>query len=316
MARLRNTNHIANQTIALMQMRQAVLLCYLQILRWFLIRHLYDLSGNLTSQTDAAGNTTTFQYNSLNQLIQTTDAAGKTTRYTYDANGNRLSVTDANGNTTTYDYNYRNQLIQTTDAAGFATSFIYGSGGCSTCAGGGDKLINLTDAKYQTTTYQYDQTGRLIKETDPPGNATTYEYDARGNMISKTKPDGRKITYFYDELNRLVERKYPNNTSDVFEYDAAGNLTGTTNSNIAYYYSYDANNRVTAVTSYNLAQIFTIGYQYDSMGNRTMMTMKEGTSTPKVINYEYNTNNQMTKIISDTTGAYTFAYDSVGRRSR
>jgi hypothetical protein len=43
-----------------MQMRQSVLLCYLQILRWFLISHLYDLSGNMTSQTDAAGNTTTF----------------------------------------------------------------------------------------------------------------------------------------------------------------------------------------------------------------------------------------------------------------
>ncbi|HNZ64447.1 MAG TPA: hypothetical protein PKJ10_01310 [Smithella sp.] len=44
------------------------------------------------------------------------------------------------------------------------------------------------------------------------------------------------------------------------------------------------------------------------------MTMKESTGTLKTINYYYNANNQMTKIISDTTGAYTFAYDSLGRR--
>ena len=45
----------------------------------------------MTSQIDAAGNKTTFQYNSLNQLIAVTDSAGNTTKYAYDANGNRLS---------------------------------------------------------------------------------------------------------------------------------------------------------------------------------------------------------------------------------
>jgi hypothetical protein len=34
---MRNANHIVHQKIVLMQVRQAVLLCYLQILRRFLI---------------------------------------------------------------------------------------------------------------------------------------------------------------------------------------------------------------------------------------------------------------------------------------
>ena len=207
-------------------------------------------------------------------------------------------MTDANGHTTTYEYNYKNQLIQTTDAQGSKTTFTYGAGGCSTCGGGSDNLTAVTDAKNHTTTYQYNQTGRLIKETDPLGNATSYTYDAKGNMIAKTKPDGRTINYVYDVLNRLVERNYPDGTSDVFEYNQSGNLTGAANSSIVYYYSYDAANRMTGVTSYNLAQLFNIEYQYDSMGNRTKMTVKEGTGTPKTINYYYNTNNQMTKMTS------------------
>ena len=49
---LRNTNHIVHQKIALMQMRQAVLLCYLQALRQFLIT--YQTSGiRRTSAYDA-----------------------------------------------------------------------------------------------------------------------------------------------------------------------------------------------------------------------------------------------------------------------
>jgi RHS repeat-associated protein len=273
----------------------------------------YDNLGNMISQTDAAGNTTTFQYNSLNQLIAVTDPTGNTTKYTYDANGNRLSATDANGNTTTYDYNYKNQLIQTTDAAGFTTTFTYGSGGCFSCGGGADKLKSVTDAKNQTTTYQYDQVGRLIKEIDPLGNFTSYAYDAKGNMITKIKPDGHIITYIYDDLNRLLQRIYLDNTSDLFQYDQAGNMTAATNQNVAYYYSYDAANRVTDVTSYNLAQIFNVGYQYDIMGSRTAMTLAEGTATPRTINYYYNVGNQITKITSET-GTYTFAYDSLGRR--
>ena len=49
------------------------------------------------------------------------------------------------------------------------------------------------------------------------------------------------------------------------------------------------------------------------MGNRKAMTIKKGTSTPRTINYEYNTNNQMTKITSDM-GNFTFTYDSLNRR--
>jgi YD repeat-containing protein len=83
-------------------------------------------------------------------------------------------------------------------------------------------------------------------------------------------------------------------------------ITATTNQNIAYYYSYDFSNRITGITDSNLHNI---EYQYDIMGNRTMMTTPEG----KIIKYVYNQNNQVTKITADS-GNYTFTYDSANRR--
>ena len=267
----------------------------------------YDNLGNMTSQTDAAGNITTFQYNNLNQMIAVIDAQGKITRYTYDAQGNVLSTTDANGNRTTNAYNYKNQLIQTTDALGNVTRFTYGAASCGSGCGGTDKLTAVTDAKGQTTTYEYDQAGRLIRETDPLGRVTSYQYDAKGNTISKTKPDGRTINYLHDEAGRLLERRYPNNTADIFQYDQTGNLImATTNQNIAYYYSYDAAGRLTGVTDSNLRNI---EYQYDAAGNRISMKTPEG----KIIRYEYNANNQLTKIAANGKN-FTFAYDNLNRR--
>ena len=269
----------------------------------------YDAIGNMTGQTDAAGNKTIFQYNNLNQMIAVIDVQGNITRYTYDAQGNILTTTDANGNTTTNTYNYKNQLIQTTDALGQVTRFTYGAASCGSGSGcgGTDKLTAVTDAKNQTTTYEYDQAGRLMRETDPLGNITTYAYDAKGNMIAKTKPDGRTINYLHDEAGRLLERRYPNNTADIFQYDQTGNLImATTNQNIAYYYAYDAAGKLTGVTDSNLRNI---EYLYDAAGNRISMKTPEG----KTISYEYNANNQLTKITANGKN-FTFAYDNLNRR--
>jgi branched-chain amino acid transport system permease protein len=62
----------------------------------------YDAVGNITSATNANGQTTTFEYNALNQLVKTTAPAPFSflTHFRYDANGN-LIQTDRQAKTTT-----------------------------------------------------------------------------------------------------------------------------------------------------------------------------------------------------------------------
>ena len=57
----------------------------------------YDTDGNVLSQTDADGNTATYQYNALNQQIQmtqpaTTQHAAAVTSYVYDLSGNLMAT--------------------------------------------------------------------------------------------------------------------------------------------------------------------------------------------------------------------------------
>lgn len=80
----------------------------------------YDDDGNVTEQDvrDTTGGDATRSvknvYNLLGQLTSTTDAAGGTTPYTYDLFGNKATQTDADGNQTTYAYNPDGNLLTTT----------------------------------------------------------------------------------------------------------------------------------------------------------------------------------------------------------
>jgi len=265
----------------------------------------YDAMGNMLTQTDPLNKTTTFIYNNLNQLTQVTDPMGYITQYTYDYKGNRLSTTDANTKPTWYTYDYKGQIKTITDALNNQTIMTYGTTGCSSCSGV-DKLTAITDAKNQTTSYEYDMRGKLIKETDPLNKITSYTYDNKGNLITRTSPDNKTITYAYDLNNRLTQKTYSDNTITQFQYDNAGNMTYAGNQNIAYNFTYDANNRITNITDSNNR---TIQYTYDAAGNRLTMITPEN----KTITYNYD-NNQLSQITTDL-GNFTFNYDAANRRT-
>ena len=85
----------------------------------------FDKDNRVTSSTDAADNTTNYEYDSNNMLTETILPAvpdpangGKLTRpeyvYTYDSYGNMLSMTDPLGNKTSFSYDpYDDQTSET-----------------------------------------------------------------------------------------------------------------------------------------------------------------------------------------------------------
>ena len=213
----------------------------------------YDSHGNVLTATDKNGNTTTYQYDSSDNLIKTIDPLGNSTTATYDGVGNRLSLTDADGNTTSYQYDGMNRPIRETDALGHFSQTIYDGEGNRT---------QFTDRNGHSTIYQYDLRQRDVKMTDALGHNETYAYDSNDNRISLTDRDGHTTNYTYDVQNRPSRLTDALGDTTTNTYDGVGNTLTTTDANgHTTTFGYDALNRRATMTD---AASELTQYQYDT----------------------------------------------------
>lgn len=146
----------------------------------------YDGSANLLSTTDQDGNTTTFSYNALNEVVTESQPGGTTTTEAYDSDGNLLSVvtpaTNAGGSTSTETYAYV--------ASGTDTGLVCASLSPDGYADGVRLSGCPSGATTYITEYGYDSSGDLTSEINGVGDVTTADFDADGNQCATLSPDG------------------------------------------------------------------------------------------------------------------------------
>lgn len=203
---------------------------------------VYDLAGNVLSETDGEGQRTQYQYDALGRILDVTDAEQRITRYTYSLAGDLTKVEYPDGIAVRYEYDEAGKLLRQINEEGMIEAFFYDSRG---------NLIKVVDHASQTTQYQYnsdnlltkivapgeeiaytyDSLGRRTRMTDSTG-ATTYQYDpANGSLMTIGYPDGTDIDYMYNKQIRTGYRLT----------DAEGQATGAS-------YTIDAMNRVSTLT--------------------------------------------------------------------
>ncbi len=314
------------------------------------IRNEYDASGRLVKHTDALGhsvvythllsknqeqiadrlgNLTVYDYNDFGDIIRKTDALGAVWTYTYDNNGNQTSATDPLGNTVTKTYTWYNALLSEKNALGETKSNTYNqfSKLLTTTDPLGNLVVNneynprtgnlvsTADARGATTSYNYDNQGRLFLETDAHGNTIGYVNDiATGNVTSKTDALGNITAFTYDSDNRklteTVTRKVGSVTESLvttYEYNQNGRLLrtifpdATTTSQ-----EWNPNGQRTASTD-ALARRTT--YDYDELGRLNKTTYPDATTETLA----YDAENHRTSR-TDALGRVTqYTYDPVGR---
>ena len=125
--------------------------------------------------------TTTYAYDSQDNLLRTTDALGHDDGYTYNATRQVLTTNDARNNTTTNAYDAKGNLLTTTRCPRQHHELRLRRPRQRADADG-----HASTASPQITGYEYDSYGRLKKETDPTGHATSYTYDTSGNRLTQT----------------------------------------------------------------------------------------------------------------------------------
>src|SRR5262249_1510965 len=130
-------------------------------------------------------------------LLSQTDPAGKTTTYSW-SNGLLVASTDPNDNLTEYVYDSARRVIEQTvsDAEGLVIDrqgFGYDSAGnlaSSTVGRAGPHPL--------TTLTSYDAVNRLVQTINPAGDISSLGYDAAGNLVSETDPRGITTTHSID----------------------------------------------------------------------------------------------------------------------
>ena len=183
--------------------------------------------GAVTSQTDAAGLTTTFSYTGDNFSSQGgsttitdpdgnieieryqnglmtqmtkgygTSAAGTWT-YNYDPNTFGVTTeTDPDGNLTTHTYDSNGDQLTTTDALGNTTTYTYNNLG---------EVLTTETPELETTTNTYDSDGNLLSKNNPDHGVMTYGYQDghQGDLTSVTDPDGDVTSYTYDSYGDVA----------------------------------------------------------------------------------------------------------------
>jgi RHS repeat-associated protein len=190
----------------------------------------YDLNDSLTSVVDPRSLTTTYTVTGLATTKQQNSPDTASSQFTYDAKGNLLTSTDARGKPTRYSYDSLDRVTRIAYATGAATVFEYDGGANPTPAEAGE-LTQMTDESGQSA-YTHDALGRLTAKSVTIGGKTftvNYSWGEAGPALDKptamTYPSGSRVNYGYD-VSGFV------NAITVTETGAGG--TTTLLSNITY----------------------------------------------------------------------------------
>jgi YD repeat-containing protein len=272
--------------------------------------YFYNSAGQQSVVIDPLGNVTSYEYDSLGQLIETgynpvsndgsSTLQSTTTSETYDLAGNKASETDQLGRTTDYKYDNAGDLIEVDQP----------------------KVTNPSNTAQMVTPvtkYVFDVNGNETSQTDANGNTTTYAYDENGNMLTEKLPGGQTETWTYDPFGRAATHNDFDNNLTSYSYDSLGRETGAIYSHsglttLTVTYTYDSMGRQSTIVDAS----GTTTYSYDADSNLTEVNTPEG-----IIQYGYNTLDQHISTWTDTTSTTmtlgetleTFSYDDLGRLS-
>jgi RHS repeat-associated protein len=320
----------------------------------YTITYIYSAMYGVSSEVDSLGRTAAAAYDGNGNMSSYTDANGNTYHYTYDALNRLTNVTLPTNPATGYNftYDFRNNVVDTVDPEGHDRHNVYDPGGrlssvtigygtpsatTTTYAYNNDgTLQSATDALGHTTQYSYDPAANLTQVTR--GNVSVqYAYDADRNRISATDGNGNKTTFQYDARQRLQQIGFSDQTQQTIGYDSADNVTSVVDqAGHTVDYGYDASNSLVSVTQANSpyssadttatcrdglgnvawsadANGHVTTQTADALGRPTLLTYPDGTNGLSA-SYDGNSNLiSLGKVSANGTPTATFGYDSLNR---
>ncbi|UCV03882.1 RHS domain-containing protein [Dechloromonas denitrificans] len=315
----------------------------------------YDLSGRPLTVVDPNGIVTTFTYTPRGWL-QSRSVAGQTTTYDYDGVGQLIQISLPDDSRTDYIYDSAHRLEAITDSAGNRLAYQRDAQGNITrvdwlnsdgstaksqgyaydALGRRQALVDPREGQDATTVYGYDANGRSTTIMDPKQQTTAIGRDALGRVTGTTDPlAGLAQFSYYGGQEQLKQVIAANGSGTVFETnylgdivaenstnrglrltprDAAGNIKSLTESRgVTATFTWDALNRLRSASYTPTGE--TIAYTWDScpqgIGRQCGVIDPAGTSS-----YAFDAHGNRlseTRTIASLPFTTTYTYDAANR---
>ncbi len=286
----------------------------------------YDVSDRLIAVTDAVGLVTSLRYdadtgsaaNCQQALDEIEDPAGRITKFIHDAECNLLEIIDPDGAKRRFEYDNRHFMLRKTSARGITTS----------------------DPDDFTTSYEYNQTGRVVRSQLSAGVEREYAaaqslglHGAPGdcdqvpgtpgcpdNLLPVKTQSELDITYrdrelrtmsidILDSLGNTLSLTDPLGHAFSITRDPRGNPTQITSpANDTTEFTYDDQSRVTKVVDGNLGTVTTLGYD-----SATGLISEVVDNSGGVTHLVRNPSGNITQIVSPMGKSIDATYSPTGR---
>ena len=229
--------------------------------------------------------------NKYDEMSESVDIMGNTTKYERDENGNVTKTINPDGTYTLANYNDKNSLIASVDEMGYATIKAYDKNGTRilkeatsvnpisqadintvtsrnfnpiTYLAAHESSYAITSHEYYADSYVSGIVGLIKKTTDPVGNITEYDYYKSGNgkglPKSKTIKDGNTVVNSVEyEYNSQLQVSKEKTSVDISKGVYA-----------VKEYEYDKFNNVTKVKDFGTGSTAAVTIsEYDKLSRKT-----------------------------------------------
>ncbi|NUF11021.1 RHS repeat protein, partial [Acinetobacter oleivorans] len=263
-----------------------------------LIDYVYDARGLLLQKITRRG---------ADRATAGTTAASSVQSFAYDGMGRVLSEVGSAGTTS---YSYGASKITVTNAAGLSTVQSFDSYGRLTST-----VQTATNLPSRTTSYLYDEVGRLIYSKQPSGYEQFNFYDKKGRLTGVVDSSGLLTEYVYNKNDlQTKEIRYATAVSSA-GWLANGVVSKKRVENIrpavagldrVVEKSYDSSSQLISVKQ---ANGLITEYSYDSYGNITQTKAGD-----RISRYFYNKDNLQVAALDAEGYLVETVYNSAGQK--
>ncbi|MBK7611220.1 MAG: hypothetical protein IPJ15_08125 [Actinomycetales bacterium] len=279
------------------------------------VQFTYDRSHRMTSQTDALGNRTTYDYQG-GRLTSITPPGGREGATTFSYAGPLLTEVATPIGRQTFVHDAMGNVVQVNEY-GLSRSTLNGNGSRATYNEAGLKT-SATDPRGVpengpvdpafTTTWTYDDAGNLLSTRSPVGVVTSFAYDSAADVVSSTDPSGT-TSYAWHEASLTRTTTAPGGLVTTELYDPSANLLSQATPNGARTnYLNDAMGRPATVIDPSGRRT---AITYDAMGQSVLFDDGSGS----VVRQQYDALNRLIRQAAGD-GQNLMRYDLAGRQLR